>query len=138
MLEYLGVQAVVNVAAGSVADFYPNVFTYHSISVEDNHNSDIYQFLDAATDFLERHVQRGACFVHCASGYSRSPTVVIAYLIKYCGLSLDEAYKFTKSGRQQVQPNDGFMEQLRKFESKHRRGRAVVKAAGAPKAKGRS
>jgi len=137
-LRYLGVQAVVNVAAGSVDNFYPDVFYYHSISVDDGDKVDIYRFLDDAADFIANHVEHGACFVHCAGGYSRSPTVVIAYLIKHCGLSLGEAHQITKGGRPQVKPNNGFMEQLVKFESMHRRGAAGAKSAGVPKAKGRA
>jgi len=55
--------------------------------------------------------------VHCRHGQSRSATVVAAYLIanKICG-GVEEAMDFLKEKRPRVNPNDGFMEQLRKYE----------------------
>merc|ERR1712216_539926 len=138
-LQFLGVRAVVNAAAGIVDNFFPNVFDYQAIHVDDGEQVDIYQYLDGAADFIHKHVQHGACFVHCAGGYSRSPTIVIAYLIKHCGLGLDAAHQVTKAGRPQVKPDDGFiMKQSVKFESAQRRRAGGAKAVGAPKAKGRA
>lgn len=54
--------------------------------------------------------------VHCAAGASRSTTLVIAYLIKYSGLTLREAFRHTHTGRQCARPNMGFFEQLIRFE----------------------
>lgn len=37
--------------------------------------------LREATDFIERHAERGVVYVHCKIGYSRSVAVVVAYLL---------------------------------------------------------
>lgn len=55
------------------------------------------------------------------AGVSRSVTLVLAYLIKHHGLGYDQAYSMVKSRRKIIHPNDGFIEQLRRFESQVRR-----------------
>lgn len=59
--------------------------------------------------------------VHCAMGKSRSATAFMMYMMRRYNLSLDDAFEFCKSQRQQTEPNEGFMEQLRTFEANDRR-----------------
>lgn len=56
-----------------------------------------------------------AVLVHCEAGISRSATTVIAYLVKHHGMSLLEAYQHTKERRRIINPNTGFLNQLRIF-----------------------
>ena len=49
-------------------------------------------------------------------GVSRSPSIVIAYLMWKTHCSFDETYFFVKNRREFVEPNDGFIEQLKLFE----------------------
>lgn len=124
-LRKLGVSAIVNVAAGDCQNLYEDMFTYHNIVVSDKkdlqgHRADILRFLDPAADFIAERLQTGACFVHCMGGFSRSPTVVLAYLIKHGGLNLTDAIALVKRGRPKIEPNEGFIQQLRTFEKKHR------------------
>ncbi|XP_078045622.1 dual specificity protein phosphatase 19 [Augochlora pura] len=51
--------------------------------------------------------------VHCNAGVSRSPTIVISYLMVHEGLSFDDAYNKVKQVRDCIKPNEGFMKQLR-------------------------
>ena len=53
---------------------------------------------------------------HCYGGVSRSATIVVAYLMSTHRMSVDEALKLVRSKRQQVNPNSGFMAQLRRWE----------------------
>lgn len=53
--------------------------------------------------------------VHCNAGVSRSSSVVIGYLIKRMGYSFDDAFKLVKSKRECIQPNAGFIRQLKKL-----------------------
>jgi hypothetical protein len=49
--------------------------------------------------FMHEQIQAGrGVYVHCAAGFGRAPTQVIAYLIS-CGLSLNEAIDFVKARR---------------------------------------
>lgn len=56
--------------------------------------------------------------IHCAQGRSRSATLLLAYLMFDQKITYYEAIKFLKSKRPQCQPNDGFQEQLCKFQDR--------------------
>jgi protein tyrosine phosphatase len=57
-----------------------------------------------------------AVLVHCEAGISRSATTVIAYLMKFHNMTLGQAFQHTKERRRIINPNTGFVEQLRRFE----------------------
>ncbi|KAH8116391.1 protein-tyrosine phosphatase-like protein [Phellopilus nigrolimitatus] len=56
--------------------------------------------------------------VHCLGGISRSPSVVIAYLMRYQGYSLLQALAQVWSQRPKVIPNNEFIKYLEDFETK--------------------
>lgn len=56
--------------------------------------------------------------VHCQAGISRSPTIVIAYLMYKYNLSMNDAYSKVKDIRPIVAPNLIFMSQLMDYEAK--------------------
>ncbi|XP_076233439.1 dual specificity protein phosphatase 19 [Calliopsis andreniformis] len=51
--------------------------------------------------------------VHCNAGVSRSPAVVISYLMATEKLSYDDAYNKIKKVRNCIKPNEGFVKQLK-------------------------
>lgn len=53
--------------------------------------------------------------MHCYAGVSRSVTIVVAYLMRYWGWGVKVAIAFVQAKRIVAKPNDGFMEQLRKY-----------------------
>eukprot|EP01126_Amoeba_proteus_P048340 TRINITY_DN5582_c0_g1_i4.p1 TRINITY_DN5582_c0_g1~~TRINITY_DN5582_c0_g1_i4.p1 ORF type:complete len:114 (+),score=14.84 TRINITY_DN5582_c0_g1_i4:771-1112(+) len=52
--------------------------------------------------------------VHCSGGVSRSPSVVIAYLMALNGMSYGEAHAEVKRKRNGVKPNPTFQNQLKR------------------------
>ncbi len=76
----------------------------------------IYDHLDSIADLINKYLKIGYnVIVHCKAGISRSPSLVIAYLIKYHGLSLNDALEFLKKKRSVVDPNIGFYNELNRF-----------------------
>ena len=53
----------------------------------------------------------GRVLVVCWQGASRSATVVLAYLVRYKGVGLDEAVRMVKQKRD-IRPNNFFLQQL--------------------------
>jgi len=84
------------------------------IKIDDCATDNIAQHFDDAHDFMKNDVT----VVHCYAGISRSPTVVISFLMKEHGMSLEEAFALCKQKRSIVDPNPGFMRQLRNYEWK--------------------
>jgi len=56
--------------------------------------------------------------VHCVVGKSRSPTIVISYLMKTNKWNLRQAFEHVKKARIIVDPNYGFMHQLMELDLK--------------------
>ena len=88
---------------------------------EDHCEFNLFGMLDDVADFIHESLSRGNLFIHCKGGISRSPTFLIAYYIKYRQMNFEDALKLIKSKRKHVSPNDGFVEQLRQFESMYRK-----------------
>ena len=57
-----------------------------------------------------------ATLIHCAAGMSRSPTIVIAYLMLILGLSLEQSARVVCAAHPYTCPNSGFLKQLLELE----------------------
>ncbi|XP_014097146.3 dual specificity protein phosphatase 19 [Bactrocera oleae] len=72
--------------------------------------------IPAANQFInDAESSRGRVLVHCNAGVSRAASIVIAYLILVRGMLFDDAYALVKSKRECIQPNVGFIKQLKKL-----------------------
>lgn len=116
-LQDRGVSGVVNCTLNYPC-VHEGILEYSCVPVDDLPSENILPYLEGAARFIDRHVQAGrSVLVHCEMGRSRSSTVVIAYLMRFHGLSRDDAYIYAKTRRFSVNPNQGFWEQLKCFES---------------------
>lgn len=57
----------------------------------------------------------GRILVHCNAGVSRSASICIAYLIIMHRMSFENAIALVKSKRESIQPNQGFLQQLKRI-----------------------
>ena len=62
--------------------------------VEDYEEEPIEQHFETAFQFIERH---NCVLVHCAAGVSRSPTIVIGYLMSRKGMTLREVRRMAST-----------------------------------------
>lgn len=76
--------------------------------------------LDAAADAIFFATEKGPVYVHCRMGVSRSTSLVVAYIMKYlqppCRRDASLALDYVRSKRKHVNPNYGFLLQLKAYE----------------------
>lgn len=78
-----------------------------AVRVDDN-------FFNEAIETVNYYHSRGPTLIHCGAGIERSPLTVAMYLVKYSGLTIDEAYKFLKEKRHQVEDRRHWLNLLRR------------------------
>ncbi|KAK7493217.1 hypothetical protein BaRGS_00015554 [Batillaria attramentaria] len=116
LLDKFKVTHILNVAS-HVENIYPEKFTYLSMDLRDLPDFPISKAFPEAIEFIDKAIKSGGCvLVHCNAGISRSATIVLAYLMKAKGLSLNDAFTYLRSKRPSSFPNSGFMIQLKTFE----------------------
>merc|ERR1712194_189355 len=73
----------------------------------------------SASDFLAAaRDSNGKVYVHCERGCSRSPAVVLCYLIRFEAMTLLDAAVFLKSRRVRISPNGGLVDALVRLEAR--------------------
>jgi len=132
-LQELGVELVINATYEIPNVDVPNgSVEFIKLHINDSIMSDMAQHMDVCADRIhEVRSAGGVALVHCALGISRSVTICLAYLVKYGGRTLREAYFELKKKRPIIRPNEGFWRQLIAFETA-KCGRATVKLSMYP------
>ncbi|KAM6898300.1 dual specificity protein phosphatase 3 [Lycodopsis pacificus] len=122
-LQKLGVTHVLNVAEGTSfmhvntsVEFYTGTgITYHGIQANDTQRFVLSAFFEEGADFIDKALAhnngKGKVYVHCREGYSRSPTMVVAYLMLRHKMDARLAVATVRHKRE-IGPNDGFLCQL--------------------------
>ena len=94
---------------------FPSSFRYYSLKMPDNPKIDILFFLYFAMEFImDSEQNQGKVLVHCVKGTSRAAAVALAYLMLQ-GYSEQEAYTRLHSTQADIDPNLGFVCQLREL-----------------------
>jgi predicted protein tyrosine phosphatase len=92
---------------------FENYFEYLVIRIRDTENEKIFEHFYECFEFIEK---ADKVFIHCREGISRSATITIAYLIWKYNMTFRESLKLVMKKRRKINPNNGFLKQLKMFE----------------------
>lgn len=96
---------------------YPEHFVYQQINIYDLGTSKIIEHFDNANIFIKECLaKKGRILVHCDSGISRSPTILVAYLMATKRFSFTHSLEYLKRRHPLSQPNEGFISQLNLYQ----------------------
>ena len=118
MLKGHSITHVINCAAGLDTASFDFLKGTHKLNFEDEDDP---SYLEEANKWIREGAYMLQTFfgpgstvaVHCMAGISRSPSVVIAWLILYRGMSCDDAFSLVIRRRQFIRPNVLFTRILR-------------------------
>ncbi|XP_006876056.1 PREDICTED: inactive dual specificity phosphatase 27 [Chrysochloris asiatica] len=123
-LKRLGITHILNAAHGTGVYTGPDFYTglkiqYLGVEVDDFPEVDISQHFRKAAEFLDEALltYRGKVLVSSEMGISRSAVLVVAYLMIFHNMAILEALMTVRKKRA-IQPNDGFLKQLRELNEK--------------------
>ena len=91
---------------------YPKEYKYLKIDLNDYIEDSIIPHIDKCIQFINENKNK-KIFVHCNAGVSRSPSIIIAYLIKSLNYNFNEAYNLVKKKRNIIKPNEKFLQELK-------------------------
>jgi dual specificity MAP kinase phosphatase len=115
---------VVNATEGVPNKFEARGVQYLRVGVQDSEEAEISRHFNAAHNFIDQFLssiddsdKTVVVFVHCAQGISRSATIVLMFLMRKYNLSFESALRYLKSQRYVVEPNPGFLRQLKLYQA---------------------
>eukprot|EP00095_Tigriopus_kingsejongensis_P009457 snap_masked-scaffold197_size267318-processed-gene-1.0 protein:Tk09457 transcript:snap_masked-scaffold197_size267318-processed-gene-1.0-mRNA-1 annotation:"dual specificity protein phosphatase 3" len=120
-LKTIGCTHVLNTAEHHVS-VNPGAYPLHNINyygfhVDDHPSANISRYFTRTNNFIEDALARnGIVVVNCAMGWSRSATVVAAYLVGKKNMCATEALDTIRRHRP-IRPNPGFLSQLADFDN---------------------
>ena len=117
--EYLvkeGFTHILNCNSVMCGNLFPNKFEYLSLSIQDDPTFVLFLYFYRAIEFISSVVDGGKIVIHCSQGVSRAPALLASYLIWKYGYSVDNTIRLIQKRRKVVDPNIGFIMQLKEWE----------------------
>ena len=109
----LGIKKVLSLITDTQLLKYPDEIEHKLIKIEDFPKENIIQYFYECLLFIDDNKK---ILVHCYAGLSRSATIVVAYIMWKNQLDFLEAIKLVEQIRPNINPNFGFVKQLKMFE----------------------
>ncbi|XP_053186890.1 dual specificity protein phosphatase 18 [Scomber japonicus] len=126
LVSQKGITLIVNATLSHASPAYPGVECVR-VPVPDLPSARLGDHFDRVAERI--HANRaGGTLVHCAAGMSRSPALVMAYLMRYRAVTLCQAHRWVQDSRPYVRLNAGFWDQLLQYE-RRLYGKNTVKVA---------
>ncbi|KOC67819.1 Serine/threonine/tyrosine-interacting protein [Habropoda laboriosa] len=106
-----------DIEANLIKPNFPDKFKYLVLNIADTATENIIQHFQKVKAFIDEGLNSGGqVLVHGNAGISRSAALVVAYVMETYGLSQVNAYAVLQQRRFCINPNEGFMAQLREYE----------------------
>ncbi|XP_034941620.1 serine/threonine/tyrosine-interacting protein-like isoform X2 [Chelonus insularis] len=120
-LQERGITHIVCVRQDIEAHFirpnFPDKFEYLVLNIADTATENIIQHFRTVKAFIDKGLHSGGrVLVHGNAGISRSAALVLAYVMETYSLTPTRAYALVQQRRFCINPNEGFMAQLREYE----------------------
>ncbi len=123
VLDVLNIDVVISaLTEGEYSDYIVEAADFpsrewHRFVIDDEETEKISDIFAATYKIINDAVAANKkIFVHCAAGVSRSATIVIAYFMLKNRWSYKEAFAFVKEKRPRINPNAGFVKQLKELD----------------------
>lgn len=120
-IKSTGVNYVVNCTPSTACNVVPGV-VYHNISIDDSpsEKDTLKKIIGNEVNYIASVLNnpQNKVLVHCNYGKSRSPTLVICYLIMMLHWSLEDAYKKVDECRKGISINIGFLQLIESIAEK--------------------
>lgn len=118
LLNEKEIRAILNISQHIPCYFSDEkLFDYLQVHCQDTPHENILQHFDAAVHFIHEYLSKSqSVLVHCHAGISRSPSFVIAYLMKVQSKTFEQAHRLVKERRTICMPNFSFLSQLRRYQ----------------------
>ncbi|XP_041847811.1 dual specificity protein phosphatase 18 [Melanotaenia boesemani] len=129
LMSRKGITLIVNATLNHACPTYPGVECVR-VPVCDLPSARLGDHFDQVAERIHSN-RAGGTLVHCAAGMSRSPALVMAYLMRYRSVTLSQAHRWVQESRPFVRLNAGFWEQLLQYE-RRLYGRNTVRVATDP------
>lgn len=129
LVSQKGITLIVNATLSHACPTYPGVECLR-VPVCDLPNARLDNHFDRVAERIHSN-RAGGTLVHCVAGMSRSPALVMAYLMRFRGVTLRQAHYWVQESRPFVRLNAGFWEQLLRYE-RRLYGRNTVQVAQEP------
>ncbi|XP_051250367.1 dual specificity protein phosphatase 18 [Dicentrarchus labrax] len=114
LVSQKGITLIVNATINHACPAYPGVECVR-VPVSDLPSARLGDHFDRVAERIHGN-RAGGTLVHCAAGMSRSPALVMAYLMRYRGVTLRQAHRWVQESRPYVRLNAGFWDQLLQYE----------------------
>jgi predicted protein tyrosine phosphatase len=110
ILKENDINMIINVTE-DIPIFYPDIYTYHQIKIEDNNKDSIKNFLEESYIEIKKFQDKSDknILIHCFMGASRSVSILIYYILKEKktrgeNIDVDEVITYIKNKRSIINP----------------------------------